>query len=63
QKLRHFAQGWLGLYIFRFIVYELPNNIRLLNECNNSMTTKEKMLYLLQNQNDIIEVVRNYTKP
>jgi len=63
QKLRHFAQGWLGLYIFRFIVYELPNNIRLLNECNSSMTTKQKMLYLLQNQNDVMEVVRNYTRP
>tara|TARA_Y100000591_G_scaffold333389_1_gene376981 strand:+ start:12478 stop:13110 length:633 start_codon:yes stop_codon:yes gene_type:complete len=62
QKLRHFAQGWLGLYIVRFLVYELPNNIRLLNECNSTMTTREKMLYLLQNQNDIMEVFRNYTK-
>jgi len=63
QKLRHVAQGWLGLYIFRFMVYELPKNIKLLNSCNSSMTTRQKMLYLLQSQNDILEVFRNSTKP
>lgn len=63
QKIRRLAQFWLGLYTVRFIAYEIPNNIKLLNECNSSMTTKQKMLYLLQSQNDILEVFRNSTKP
>ena len=63
QKIRRFAQYWLGLYIVRFFAYEIPNNIKLLNECNSSMTNKQKMLYLLQSQNDILEVFRNSTKP
>lgn len=62
QKLRNFAQFWLGLYVTRFFVYELPKNIRLLNSCNSSMTIRQKMLYLLENQNDIIEVFRNSSK-
>ena len=62
QKLRNFAQLWLGLYITRFFAYELPKNIKLLNSCNNSMTTRQKILYLLDNQNDIIEVFKNSTK-
>jgi len=62
QKLRNFAQFWLGLYVTRFFVYELPKNIRLLNNCNSSMTIRQKMLYLLENQNDIIEVFRNSSK-
>lgn len=62
QKIRKFAQFWLGLYSIRFLAYEIPNNIKLLNKLNNSMTTKQKMLYLLDNQNDILEVFRNYSK-
>ena len=62
QKIRHFAQFWLGLYITRFFAYELPNNIKLLNSCNSSMTTRQKIIFLLNNQNDIIEVFKNYTK-
>lgn len=62
QKIRRLAQSWLGLYIVRFFAYEIPNNIKLLNECNSSMTTKQKMLYLLESQNDIFEVFRNSTK-
>jgi hypothetical protein len=62
QKIRHFAQFWLGLYITRFFAYELPKNIKLLNSCNNSMTTRQKIIFLLDNQNDIIEVFKNYTK-
>ena len=62
QKLRNFAQFWLGLYVVRFFIYELPKNIRLLNSCNSSMTIQQKMLYLLENQNDIIEVFRNSSK-
>jgi hypothetical protein len=62
QKLRNFAQLWLGLYVTRFFAYELPKNIKLLNSCNSSMTTRQKMLFLLDNQNDIIEVFRNSSK-
>lgn len=62
QKLRNFAQLWFGLYITRFFAYELPKNIKLLNSCNSSMTTRQKMLFLLDNQNDIIEVFRNSSK-
>lgn len=62
QKLRNFAQLWLGLYTMRFFTYELPKNIKLLNNCNSSMTIRQKMLYLLENQNDIIEVFRNSSK-
>ena len=63
QKIRKFGQFWLGLYITRFFTYEIPKNIKLLNECNSSITVKQKMLYLLESQNDIIEVFRNSTKP
>lgn len=62
QKLRNFAQLWLGLYVTRFFAYELPKNIKLLNSCNSSMTTRQKMLFLLDNQNDIIEVFHNSSK-
>ena len=62
QKLRNFAQLWFGLYVTRFFAYELPKNIKLLNSCNSSMTTRQKILYLLDNQNDIIEVFKNSTK-
>lgn len=62
QKLRNFAQLWLGLYTMRFFIYELPKNIKLLNNCNSSMTIRQKMLYLLENQNDVIEVFRNSSK-
>tara|TARA_A100001011_G_C14274489_1_gene828526 strand:- start:37 stop:660 length:624 start_codon:yes stop_codon:yes gene_type:complete len=62
QRIRRVAQCWLGLYIVRFFAYEIPNNIKLLNECNSSMTNKQKMLYLLESQNDILEVFRNSTK-
>ena len=62
QKLRNFGQFWLGLYITRFFVYELPKNIILLNSSNSSMTVRQKMLYLLENQNDIIEFFRNTSK-
>ena len=62
QKLRNFSQLWFGLYVTRFFAYELPKNIKLLNSCNSSMTTREKILFLLDNQNDIIEVFKNSTK-
>lgn len=62
QKLRSFAQFWLGLYTIRFFVYELPKNIKLLNSCNSSMTTRQKMLFLLDNQNNIIDIFNNSSK-
>jgi len=62
QLLRHFAQSWLGLYFARFLIYEIPVNIKLLKECNSSMTPRQKMLYLLEHQKDIMQVIRNKTK-
>ena len=62
QKLRSFAQFWLGLYTIRFFAYELPKNIKLLNSCNSSMTTRQKMLFLLDNQDNIIDIFNNSSK-
>ena len=62
QKLRSFAQFWLGLYTIKFFAYELPKNIKLLNSCNSSMTTRQKMLFLLDNQDNIIDIFNNSSK-
>lgn len=51
QKIRSFAKIFFGLYIFKFFTFELPNNIRLLKSCNTSMTTRQKIIFLLENQN------------
>lgn len=57
QKVRSFAKIFFGLYIFKFFTFELPNNIRLLKSCNTSMTTRQKIIFLLENQNKL-----NFTK-
>lgn len=57
QKVRNFAKTFFGLYIFKFLTFELPNNIRLLKSCNTSMTTRQKIIFLLENQNKL-----NFTK-
>ncbi len=62
QIVRNIAQSWLGLYIIRTLVYEIPKNIKLLNECNNTMTTRQKILYILENEENIFDVIKNSTK-
>ena len=53
QEIRNFAEFFFGAYIIRFLIYELPNNIRILNNCNNTMSTRQKIIFLLQNQNNL----------
>lgn len=62
QIVRNIAQSWLGLYIIRTLVYEIPKNIKLLNECNSTMTTRQKILYILENEENIFDVIKNSTK-
>ena len=37
-------------------------NIKLLNECNSTMTTRQKILYILENEENIFDVIKNSTK-
>lgn len=62
-KIRNTAKILLDLYIIRFLLIDIPYNIKILQDINNkNLTLKEKVNYLANYQTNFIKIMKNNTK-